>query len=167
MVINDDQVEKIIRSYLPGVIHMSLATCAGDKPWVCEVHYVYDNDLNLYFRSLTARRHSQEIAANSNVAGNIVMQHQVGEKPRAVYFEGTAELLKGVDEKHPAYTLYCERLGTGLEILEEASRPDGHQFYKIDVVTFYLFDSRQSSPSQKYTLPWHSVIINTRQKQPD
>ncbi len=44
-------VEKVIREYLPKVIHMSLATCVDNRPWVCEVHFVYDDDLNLYWRS--------------------------------------------------------------------------------------------------------------------
>lgn len=153
---NGLDIEKLIREYLPDVIHMSLGTCAGNKPWVCEVHYVYDEQLNLYFRSKPSRRHSQEIAVNPNVAGNIVTQHAVGERPRGVYFEGTAELLPGVNEDHVAYKLYCERLGTGPKILEEAAQEDGHKFYKINVSDFYVFDTRESVPSQKYHLPWQT-----------
>jgi uncharacterized protein YhbP (UPF0306 family) len=149
-----DDVEKVIREYLPNVIHMSLATTNGDKPWVCEVHYVFDDGLNLYFRSLESRRHSKDIAKNPNVAGNIVEPHGLGQKPRGVYFEGTAELLKDVQADNPACKLYCERLGTTAEdILADASS-GGHQFYKITVANWYLFDTRESKPSQKYQLPW-------------
>lgn len=147
-------VEKVIREYLPGVIHMSLATSRDNKPWVCEVHYVFDDDLNLYFRSTVERRHSKEIADNPYVAGNIVEQHSVDQKPRGVYFEGKAELLADVDENHVAYKLYCERFDTDEEILEDAKSDGGHKFYKISVDKFYLFDSRESSPSQKYELDW-------------
>ncbi len=147
-------IEKTIREYLPKVIHISLATCRENHPWICEVHYVYDESLNLYFRSNAQRRHSQEIANNSLVAGNIVQQHAVGEKPRGVYFEGVAELLEDVDEQHPAYLLYCQRFGTSATILEEARTEKGHKFYKITVSKFYVFDSRESSPSQKYELSW-------------
>ena len=147
-------IEKIIREYLPQVIHLSLATSKGNKPWVCEVHFTYDKELNLYFRSKPDRRHSIEIELNPNVAGNIVTQHQVGEKPRGVYFEGLAERLTNVDENHPAYSLYCERFGTGSEILEESKTDTGHGFYKITVKNFCLFDSRESSPSKKYVLKW-------------
>lgn len=149
-------IEQKIREYLPGIIHMSLATSKDNTPWVCEVHYVYDKDLNLYFRSKLDRRHSIEIAANPNVAGSIVTQHAPDEKPRGVYFEGKAELLNDVDEHHPAYTLYCERFGTGPKILEEARTETGHKFYKVSVGTFSLFDSRESRPSKKYELPWSS-----------
>lgn len=147
-------VEKIIREYLVEVIHLSLATCRDNKPWVCEVHYVFDDTLNLYFRSTPTRRHSKEIAENPNVAGDIVKQHREGEKPRGVYFEGIAEMLENVDENHVAYKRYCERFGTDKVILEEAQTENGHKFYKITVNTFFLFDSKESNPSQRYELDW-------------
>ncbi len=133
---------------------MSLATSANNIPWICEVHFAADNDLNIYFRSKTTRRHSQEIALNPRVAGNIVEPHGLTDKPRGVYFEGTAELLENVDEQHPAYQEYNERLNMGQAILEEAMQDDGHKFYKITVTDFYVFDARESKPSQKYHLPW-------------
>lgn len=146
-------VEKTIREYLPQVIHMSLATCVNNKPWVCEVHYVYDDELNLYFRSKPNRRHSQEIADNPNVSGNIVTQHLLEEAVRGVYFEGVAEVLNDVNKDHVAYKLCCERFGKDESILEELKKADGHQFYKITVNNFYLFDGH-NSPSQKHVLPW-------------
>jgi uncharacterized protein YhbP (UPF0306 family) len=145
-------VEKAIREYLPQVLHMSLGTCQGGKPWVCEVHFVYDDELNLYWRSLSSRRHSQDIAANPNVAGNIVVQHGPGEKPRGLYFEGVAEELSGIDNNNPVYQLFVDRLGVGPEIVEDAARSDGHHFYKVNVRDWYMFDARESSPSQKYHL---------------
>lgn len=147
-------VEKVIREYLPNIIHMSLATSKDNKPWVCEVHYAFDEDLNFYFRSTPARRHSQEIALNPFVAGNIITQHVKGEKPRGVYFEGKAELLTNVDKHNVAYIEYCKRFGSTKAILDEAVTAEGHKFYKISVDTFYVFDVRESSPSQKYTLAW-------------
>lgn len=147
-------VEQSIREYLATVTHLSLATSKDNKPWVCEVHFVYDDDLNLYFRSNPIRRHSVEIALNPRVAGNIIREHEVGEKPRGVYFEGTAQMLLDVDEQHPAYIRCCERFGHGPTILEDAHTDDGSKFYKIAVDTFYLFDAKESSPSQKYELAW-------------
>jgi uncharacterized protein YhbP (UPF0306 family) len=148
-------VEQTIRDYLSNVIHMSLATSLQNIPWVCEVHYVYDENLNLYFRSTTDRRHSQEIGQNKYVAGNIVMQHKLEDKPRGVYFEGIAEMLTHINEDSVAYQLYCSRFGAGPEILTELDSPTGHQFYTITVNTYYLFDKRESNPSTKYTLEWN------------
>lgn len=154
MINTDFDTERAIREYLPQIIHMSLATCQNNKPWVCEVHFVYDVDLNLYFRSEPSRRHSQEIASNPRVAGNIVTQHQKGEKPRGVYFEGLAERIIGVTKDSEVFRLFSNQLGVGAEILEEAQKSDGGQFYKIRVSDFYVFDVRESSPSQKYHLSW-------------
>ena len=149
-----ENVEKTIRDYLPEVIHLSLATCHDNMPWVCEVHYVFDADLNLYWRSRSTKRHSKEIEANPNVAGNIVKQHTADEEPRGVYFEGAAEMLYHVDANHPAYKLYCERFGTDKDILAEAETDHGHKFYKISVKKYYLFDNKDSHPSKKYELEW-------------
>jgi uncharacterized protein YhbP (UPF0306 family) len=148
-------VEKVIREYLPDVIHMSLATVKDDKPWVCEVHFAYDDDLNLYFRSKTSRRHSQEIADNASVAGNIVRQHQPGEYPLGVYFEGTAKLLQAGTEQDKAFKSLDDRFKTGPRILEEAKDPEGHQFYKITVSSWYVFGKLDDEGGKKYQLKWN------------
>jgi uncharacterized protein YhbP (UPF0306 family) len=149
-------IEQTIRNYLPDIIHMSLATSKNNKPWVCEVHFAYDDKLNIYFRSLLSRRHSQEILENPTVAGNIVQQHQLTDKPRGVYFEGTAKVISSEEDIEVAFECISKRLGSNREIIEEASRGDGHKFFKIEVNKFYLFDSRESNPSQKYELNWPS-----------
>lgn len=146
-------VEKVVREYLPDVIHMSLATSKDNKPWVCEVHFAYDENLNLYFRSLISRRHSQEIAENPKVAGNIVKQFGLQDAPLGVYFEGTARLLEAGDEQNAAFKCLDDRLKIGKERLEEAKREDGHQFYKISVDNFYVFGVFDGS-GQKLKLPW-------------
>jgi 2'-5' RNA ligase len=133
-------VEQTIRQYLPDIIHMSLATSKGSQPWVCEVHFAYDDDLNLYYRSLITRHHSEEIAQNPNVAGNIVVQRVLGSPGRGVYFEGAAKLLQVIDDMHPAFTNLSKRLGIGESTLEEARRSDGHHFYQVTVTDFYFFD---------------------------
>lgn len=83
-------MESTIRELITRTPHLSLATVNGNKPWVCEVHFVYDDALNLYFISDRSRRHSQDIASNSNVAGNIIAQHELTQSPQGLYFEGTA-----------------------------------------------------------------------------
>ena len=152
-----ENVERAIREYLPSVVHMSLGTSRDNKPWVCEVHVAYDSDLNLYFGSLPSRRHSQDIAVNPRVAGNIVEQHSLDMKPRGVYFEGQAQLLSDHEELDAAFKLYQERFDTDPIKLEEAKADaSALQFYKISVDTYYLFDVRDSSPGTKYELPWGS-----------
>jgi uncharacterized protein YhbP (UPF0306 family) len=146
-------IEQAIREYLPNVLHMSLATVADGAPWICEVHFSFDDELNIYFRSRTTTRHAQEIAVNPRVAGNIVEQHGMTDKPRCVSFEGTAELLEDVTQDSVAYKVVSERHNLDAEILDSEKFPP---FYKITVTDFYMFDGRQSKPAQKYHLPWNN-----------
>lgn len=156
MELDQSTVEQIIKDYLGNVIHMSLATASNSRPWVCEVHFSLDDKLNIYFRSLESRRHSKEIAENPYVAGTIVEPHGMTDKPRGVYFEGRAELLTGVNNESEAYKAVDTRFKLGQALLDEANKPEGHKFYKITVSDFYLFDARESKPSQKYHLPWNN-----------
>ncbi len=148
-------VEKTVREYIEKSAHLSLATVNSDKPWVCEVHFAYDKDLNLYFRSLKSRRHSQEIAHNPHVAGSIVKQHKLGEYPHAIFFEGTAAIIESDEERQKVFPYFEARLGTGASALEDARRDDGHQFYKITVENWYAFGRFGGSSGQKYTLKWN------------
>jgi uncharacterized protein YhbP (UPF0306 family) len=147
-------IEKIIREYIDKTIHMSLATTADDKPWVCEVHFVYDDNLNLYYRSMLSRRHSQEIAQNPKVAGNIVKQHELDEYPQAIYFEGTAELLDQAASQK-ALPLFQKQFDLDDSILEDAKKDDGHKFYKITVQNWYAFGKFGGPSGHKFELKWN------------
>lgn len=147
-------VEQIIRDNIDASVHMSLATVRDNKPWVCEVHFAYDDELNLYWRSLKTRRHSLEIADNPNVAGNIVDKFAVGESPVGIYFEGTAELLEAGEEQNKAAELLQRRVNAAADAVEEATSEDGHQFYKIAVQNWYAFGRFGEAHGQKYTLTW-------------
>lgn len=149
-------IEQTIRDYLPQILHMSLATVKDNKPWVCEVHFAYDDELNLYFRSLASRRHSQEIAQNQFVAGNIVRQHALNESAVGVYFEGKAEMLQPGDEQNKAFECIKARLECDDSILEDAKRDDGHKFYKITVSNWYVFGRFGGDKGQKHQLKWKS-----------
>ncbi len=148
-------IEQIVRENIDTTVHMSLATVKDDAPWVCEVHFAYDDNLNLYFRSLKSRRHSQEITDNHNVAGNIIDKYVLGDKVIGIYFEGTAKLLGAGPELKLAFDCIKKRLRAGDDILEEAQRDDGHQFYKITVKNWYVFGRFGDNPAQKYKLEWN------------
>lgn len=138
---------------MPDVLHMSLATCLDNKPWVCEIHFVYDDDLNFYFLSKPDRRHSKEISLNPNVAGDIIKQHGLDDRPRGIYFEGKAEMLGRVEKEDIPHRLYEERFSIGPEMLDEINNdPAGHKFYKITPELFVVFDAVNSpdNPRQEW-----------------
>jgi uncharacterized protein YhbP (UPF0306 family) len=149
-------VEKVVREYIDKTVHLSLATSKDDAPWVCEVHFAYDDKLNIYFRSLKTRRHSQEIELNPKVAGNIIDKYGLGDQVVGVYFEGIAKLLSPGDEQQTAFECINKRLKAGDSILEEALREDGHQFYKISVDNWYVFGRFGGDSGQKYKLEWNA-----------
>jgi uncharacterized protein YhbP (UPF0306 family) len=148
-------VEKIIREYIDKTYHLSLGTSSGSKPWVCEVHFTYDDNLNLYFRSLKSRRHSQEIAKNPHVAGSIVKQHPLREYPHAIYFEGTARIIEDNDEIENVFEYFQSKLNSDESVLEDAKKNDGHNFYRITVENWYAFGKFGQSSGQKYKLVWN------------
>lgn len=147
-------IEQAIRDYLPDILHLSLAASKDNRPWVCEVHFAYDENLNFYFRSLPTCRHCQEIATNPYVAGSIVRQHSLTDAPVGIYFEGKARMLPAGKEQQEAYECIKERLRPPADIMKQAQDPSGCQFYKITVDTFYIFGKFGDAPTQKYTLPW-------------
>jgi uncharacterized protein YhbP (UPF0306 family) len=148
-------VEKIVREYIDKTVHMSLATVRDNKPWVSEVHFAYDEELNLYWRSLRTRRHSQEISDNPHVAGNIIDKYAVGEPVVGIYFEGKAERLSPGADQDKAAKLLQTRIQAAPDIVEEAAREDGHQFYKISVENWYAFGRFGGESGQKFQLSWH------------
>ena len=54
---------------------MQVATM-GEFPWIANVYYVFDQDMNLYFLSGEKTLHARHIAHNENVAVAIVDSHQ-------------------------------------------------------------------------------------------
>lgn len=151
---SEQQIEAIIRDYIPQIIHMSIATVSDNRPWVCEVHFSYDDDLNLYFVSSAKTRHAQEIVANPHVAGNIVTQHHKDQKVRCVDFEGAAQMLEGEEAERTAYQAYVARYGESEGLLNEIRKDGDMRFFKINVENYYLFDSYGDARG-KHALAWN------------
>ncbi len=147
-------VEKIVRENIDKTIHMSLATSADNKPWVCELHFAYDGELNLYWRSKKSRRHSQEIEQNPNVAGNIVQQLGIKDSVVGIYFEGIAEELIDVDSNHPAFLTLNSRLGLDESAIDEVEEDYGHKCYKVSVQNWYAVGRFGADHGQKLKLEW-------------
>jgi len=155
------EVEQIIRDYLNDVVHMSCASVGTDgRPWAWEVHFAFDDDLNLYWVSVPAVRHSQELAANPHIAGTIVKQHALGEVPRGVSFEGTVEVLQDVTAEHPAFKAYTSRFADRTEAVLDGYAHDGpgaRRIYKISVSDYYLADTIRTGRPEKHHLAWPST----------
>lgn len=149
-------IESTVREYIDKTVHMSLATMSGDKPWVCEVHFAHDDGLNLYFVSKVTTCHCREIAANLQVAGNIVKQHPLEESPHGLYFEGNAQLIRYPSDKE--LDVYCTRLGRNkAEIGSQLKEENGRRMYKISVSNWAIFGKFGLDMNKKHQLKWNGA----------
>lgn len=137
-----EEIPSLIKKYLSEAKMMELATSADNQPWVCNVWFVADDQLNIYWFSSTTRRHSQEISKNSNVAAAIVTQHNpAGETGVGVQIQGTAEQLSSEGDIAKARLVYEGRIfdaKTIDDLIDNKEKP--HKFYKLKPTLFVLFD---------------------------
>ena len=98
----DNKLRKLIVAYLQEAKMMQLATVGADgRPWVCNVWFAVDKDLNVYWFSATTRRHSKEILQNSHVA--VAMKYYVGRKIFTA--SQVADFMKHVTKPHRFYKI--------------------------------------------------------------
>ncbi len=100
-------IKQLILEVLEKGYLMSLATVDSGGVWVSDVIYIFDEDLNIYWMSDPAARHSQSILQHKQVAGTITVSSQ-GEDNLGVQFAGTAEKIEG-DRYDLALKHYAKR----------------------------------------------------------
>ena len=150
------QAEDLLREYLPTKKVMQLATSAGDQPYACNIHYYSDEDLNFYWRSTLARRHSREIEKNPKIAVTILVHENTPAENFVigVTVVGTAELIgQRIDDQ--IGVAYIQKLGLKPELLTAiASGKDPHRFYKLKPTKIVLFDNKNfpEGPRQELEL---------------
>ncbi|SRR5260221_5990373 len=135
-------LRKLIEDYLKDAKLMQLATSVNDQPWVCNVWFAADKDLNIYWFSSSKRRHSAEVTKNTKVAGAIALPQTPKDLPRGLQFQGVAELLTKQKDIDKASFFYSGRIfskKTIKELMEDNEKP--HHFYRIKVSQFVLFDA--------------------------
>ena len=155
---SNPDVKDIIQQYLKDALMMQLATVRDNKPWVCNVWFAADKDLNIYWFSAKTRRHSIEIADNPHVAAAICLPQSPNDSSsRALQIEGTAERLTKPTDVAVAMKHYVGRvfsLKQVKQLMALVDRP--HSFYKLTPENYILFDtlnfpenSRQEFPIKK------------------
>ena len=81
-------VEALQRGYL-----LSLASVDKSGPWVSDVIYTFDDDLNLYWISRSEFRHSKAFITNPQAAGTITAVEKPEGKSIGVQVAGTVSIL--------------------------------------------------------------------------
>ncbi len=85
-------MDKHVADFLKGNKIMSLGTYDANNPWMCNVYYVVDDNLHLYFLSGPETIHVQQIEENDKVSFTITDTHQVPtDKKKAIQGWGRAK----------------------------------------------------------------------------
>ena len=134
-------LKKLTKDYLQEAKMMQLATSVDNQPWVCNVWFAADEDLNIYWFSANNRRHSEEVRKNPRVAAAICLPHAPEDQPRGLQLEGLAKELNSNKDIAQARSVYEGRIFDGKTIdgfMNHQERP--HKFYEIKPTLFVLFD---------------------------
>jgi uncharacterized protein YhbP (UPF0306 family) len=118
---------------------MQLATVDGDQPWACTVHFVADDESNLYWLSLPTRRHSQEVAKHGKVAAAIVVKPSM--PVIGVQVEGDAEEISDKETVAAVMKRYVAKYNKGQKFYDNfVAGKNEHRLYKLTPHLFVLFD---------------------------
>ena len=90
------QIDQQIIHFLNDNHLLTLATSQNNKPYCCNLFYVYDQVSNqLIFSTETKTKHAQDFITNTNVAGSVALETKNVSKIQGVQLLGTIEELKG------------------------------------------------------------------------
>ena len=90
------EVDRQIIHFLNEHHLLNLATSQNNKPYCCNVFYVYDQLSNqLVFSTDKKTKHAQDFICNTNVAGSIALETKEVSKIQGVQLLGTIFELKG------------------------------------------------------------------------
>lgn len=83
--------KKLIKDYLSQNRVVQLATSTNNQPWVCNIHYIIDDYLNIIWISAPQRRHSLEIAENPKAAFVLKVHEDTSDEPYIIGLTGEGE----------------------------------------------------------------------------
>jgi general stress protein 26 len=142
-MLNRETTEDLVKKYLQQGRMMQIATVSGDKPWICTVYFVPDEQQNLYWLS-------QDIAKNSKIAVAIAVKFD--KNPIiGIQAEGIAEIVNEGEVVKKILPDYVEKYGSGKDFVELfESGKNQHQLYKFTPSKYFLFDETNFSDGQKH-----------------
>jgi len=130
-------IKKIAKDHLKDLYVMQLATSKDNQPWVCNVHFLADDNLTLYWMSEADTRHSQDIAANPHVAAAVAVHTEM--PLIGVQIEGDAEQLLLKDNKD-VLQAYAERHDRAAMVADALAGKVGFRLYCLTPRLVQIFD---------------------------
>lgn len=137
--------KRLVKHYLAEGKVVQIATANNNIPWICNVYYVVDNELNIYWLSYPSRRHSMDIAVNENIALTLVAKQDV--PVIGVQAQGIASEIKRPSTVLKIMALYIEKYGLGKNFYKNLSlKKNKHALYCFAPSKFVLFDEQNFGP---------------------
>lgn len=102
------ELQPQVLAYLQSHYTMTLATVGPDGPWAAGLFYV-NEELDLYWLSDPATRHSHNIAHNAHVAVTIHQDYRDWNLIQGIQMEGAAERVGAVAEAVRPMRLYVAK----------------------------------------------------------
>lgn len=127
-----DKIQKRIVEVLQNGYLMSLASVDENGPWVSDVIYISDKNLNIFFISRTEFRHSIAFLKNSQAAGAITARQQPEGQSTGVQFEGHVKTVPAIP--NDALKAYSQKRGSAMSW----NLGDGEAWYQFTPKKFDL-----------------------------
>jgi uncharacterized protein YhbP (UPF0306 family) len=144
-------IKKLLLEYLPTRKDMQVATAKGDQPWICTVHYVHDDNLNIYWLSEPNRRHSQELSINNKAA--IAVAVKIDNPVVGIQAEGRVVVVSDKDEVVKVMELYVSKYDKGHDFYKNfVAGTNRHWMYKFIPSSVALFDEMNFPENGKQLL---------------
>ena len=118
---------------------LSLGVSDTQGPWVADVIFIHDENLNLHWISDPDTRHSRAILESGRVAGSVTQSVGRGAMNLGIQFEGTAERVDGF--QFPLLVRHLVKRGHKAPAPEEAAMIlDGDIWYRCVPTAMFLID---------------------------
>lgn len=132
-------IRKIISDLLYKGRLMQIASTSHNKPWICTVYYVADDQLNLYWLSHPDRRHSRELLANPDAA--IAVAIKPDRPVIGLQAEGKVEQINDSDKVRFISDKYYEKYQEGENFYDNfLTGSNQHVMYRFVPKSYVLFD---------------------------
>jgi uncharacterized protein YhbP (UPF0306 family) len=129
---------------------MQIASVSGNQPWIASVHFVADDENNIFWLSWPQRRHSQEIDKNCKAAIAIVVKTDL--PVIGIQAEGKAEVVNDEKMVKKVMQKYIAKYGNGKKFYANfVAGNNKHQMYKFTSQNIKLFDE-VNFPEQNQTV---------------
>lgn len=138
----EPDTKALIHSYLSECTLMQLATSRNDQPWICNVWFTADKQMQIYWFSADHRRHSQEILNNDKVAATIVRPYTTLEIPSGLQLQGKSTMVTDKREITKVFELFKKKqfsIQSVIDTMKESGK--SFHFYKIKPTLFAVFDT--------------------------